>query len=387
MTQLRAGSLTISLLLLLAGCTGGGSDTPADGAAQAVEVEPLVVAPRSQQIMSDLPGRIAPVRVAEVRARVAGIVKKRHFTEGATVKAGDLLFTIEPTTFEAALARAKGALARAQAQVKQAESVVKRFEPLVKVEAVSRQEYDDAVAALLTAQAGQVSAQAEVKTAQLDLDYATVRAPISGRIGRSLTSEGSLVGQGKTTPMALIQQMDPIYADFSQPVNALIRLREAVADGKLVAGDPAQPNVVVRVDGTRHTAKGHLLFSDVTVDQSTGQVMLRAKLPNPQGMLLPGMFVRVSAEQGTDEQAIFIPQRAVSRGSDGTAKVLVVSAEGTAQERPVKTGVMQDSQWQITEGLKSGDQLIVDGADKIPPGSPVMVKQARPVPQANKPAH
>ena len=196
---------------------------------QTIDVAPLVVAPRSQAILADLPGRISPVRVAEVRARVAGIVQKRHFEEGATVKEGDLLFTIEPAPFEAALARAQGALARAQAQVRQAQALADRYQPLVKIAAVSRQEYDDAVAALQTAKANQVSAQADVKTAQLDLGYASVRAPISGRIGRGLVTEGSLVGQGESTPMALIQQLDPVYADFRQPVNALLKLREAAA--------------------------------------------------------------------------------------------------------------------------------------------------------------
>ena len=222
MTQFRASAAALSLTALLAGC--GGQD-PQAAQDQTIDVAPLVVAPRSQAILADLPGRISPVRVAEVRARVAGIVQKRHFEEGATVKEGDLLFTIEPAPFEAALARAQGALARAQAQVRQAQALADRYQPLVKIAAVSRQEYDDAVAALQTAKANQVSAQADVKTAQLDLGYASVRAPISGRIGRGLVTEGSLVGQGESTPMALIQQLDPVYADFRQPVNALLAAR------------------------------------------------------------------------------------------------------------------------------------------------------------------
>ena len=205
----------------------------------------------------------------------------------------------------------------------------------MKIAAVSRQEYDDAVAALQTAKANQVSAQADVKTAQLDLGYASVRAPISGRIGRGLVTEGSLVGQGESTPMALIQQLDPVYADFRQPVNALLKLREAAA------GAQAEPAVSVRVDGTGYTAKGKLLFSDVSVDPGTGQVMLRGQFSNPDGLLLPGMYVRVSAEQGVQSNAIFVPQRAVMRGADGQAKVLV-AADGKAQERPVQTGAMQD---------------------------------------------
>ena len=241
----------------------------------------------------------------------------------------------------------------------------------MKIAAVSRQEYDDAVAALQTAKANQVSAQADVKTAQLDLGYASVRAPISGRIGRGLVTEGSLVGQGESTPMALIQQLDPVYADFRQPVNALLKLREAAA------GAQAEPAVSVRVDGTGYTAKGKLLFSDVSVDPGTGQVMLRGQFSNPDGLLLPGMYVRVSAEQGVQSNAIFVPQRAVMRGADGQAKVLV-AADGKAQERPVQTGAMQGSEWQITQGLAAGDQVIVDGAAKIPPGTPLRASGRRP---------
>jgi len=372
MTRFRASAMALCLLAVLAGC---GKQDPQAAQLPPVEVEPLVIAPRAQAIMVDLPGRISPVRVAEVRARVAGIVQKRHFEEGATVKEGDLLFTIEPAPLDAALGRARGALARAQAQVKQAQALVGRYQPLVKIEAVSKQEYDDAVAALQTARANQQSAEADVKTAQLDLGYASVRAPISGRIGRGLVTEGSLVGQGESTPMALIQQIDPIYADFRQPVNALLKLREAAAGGQMQAGGQAESAVSVRVDGTNYTAQGKLLFADVSVDPGTGQVLLRGEFSNPDGLLLPGMYVRVSSEQGRDQNAIFVPQRAVMRGADGQAKLLLVSAEGLAQERAVQTGAMQGTEWQITQGLAAGDKVIVDGAAKIPAGTPVTIKQ------------
>ncbi len=372
MTRFRASAMALCLLAVLAGC---GKQEPQAAQVPPVEVEPLVIAPRAQAIMVDLPGRISPVRVAEVRARVAGIVQKRHFEEGATVKEGDLLFTIEPAPLDAALGRARAALARAQAQVKQAQALVSRYQPLVKIEAVSKQEYDDALAALQTAQANQQSAQADVKTAQLDLGYASVRAPISGRIGRGLVTEGSLVGQGESTPMALIQQIDPIYADFRQPVNAVLKLREAAASGQMQASGQAESAVSVRVDGTNYTAQGKLLFADVSVDPGTGQVLLRGEFNNPDGLLLPGMYVRVSAEQGRDQNAIFVPQRAVMRGADGQAKLLLVSAEGQAEERAVQTGAMQGTEWQITQGLAAGDKVIVDGAAKIPAGTPVTVKQ------------
>ena len=230
----------------------------------------------------------------------------------------------------------------------------------MKIAAVSRQEYDDAVAALQTAKANQVSAQADVKTAQLDLGYASVRAPISGRIGRGLVTEGSLVGQGESTPMALIQQLDPVYADFRQPVNALLAAR---GGGRA----QAEPAVSVRVDGTGYTAKGKLLFSDVSVDPGTGQVMLRGQFSNPDGLLLPACTC-ASAPSRRAEQRHLRAARAVMRGADGQAKVLV-AADGKAQERPVQTGAMQGSEWQITQGLAAGDQVIVDGAAKIPPGT------------------
>ena len=370
MTMLRASSLALCLLAL-SGCNGGGTDATSQGQGQPVPVEALVIAPRAQMLTTDLPGRIAPVRVAEVRARVAGIVQKRHFTEGAVVKQGDLLFTVDPAPLQAALERSRGAQARAQAQVNQAQSLVRRYEPLVKVEAVSRLEYDDALAALQTARANAVSAQADVRTAQLDLGYATVRAPISGRIGKSLVSEGSLVGQGETTPMALIQQMDPIYADFTQPANTVLQMREAMADGKLSRDGTSPQAVGISVDGTRYTARGRLMFSDVSVDPGTGQVTLRGEFPNPDGVLLPGMYVRVNLEMGTDPQAIFVPQRAVQRGTDGLARVMTISAKGLAEERVVRTGVMQGKEWQITQGLKPGDKVIVNGVDKIPAGTPV----------------
>ncbi|VVN29095.1 Multidrug export protein AcrE [Pseudomonas fluorescens] len=364
-------ALALSGPFLLAGCGDEKGYSGQQAPVQSAEVETQTINPQPRSIEVELPGRISPVRVAEIRARVAGIVQKRHFVEGANVKAGDLLFTIDPAPFEAALARTQGALARADAQIKQTQSVVRRFEPLAKANAVSQQEYDDAVAALQTAKANRITAQAEVTTAQLDLSYATVRAPISGRIGRSLVSEGSLVGQGETTQLALIQQMDPIYADFTQPVSAVLRLREAMADGQVSYDAKEKPNVSIAIEGTRYKAQGRLTFTDVSVDPGTGQVLLRGLFPNPQGALLPGMYVRVRTEQGVDEQSIFLPQRAILRGADGQAKVMTVNAAGTAEERAVQTGAMQGAEWQITGGLKAGDQVIVNGADKIAAGTPV----------------
>lgn len=370
MTPFRVSSLTLCLAFLSA-CNSSGTDATAPPAAQAVAVEPWVVTARQQMLTENLPGRIVPVRVAEVRARVAGIVQKRHFTEGAVINKGDLLFSIDPAPLEAALARAKAAQTRTQALTKQAESLVRRYTPLVKEDAVSQQEYDDALAALATAQANQLSSEADIRTAQLDLSYATVRAPLTGRIGKSLVSEGSLVGQGETTPMALIQQTDPVYADFTQPANTLLQLREALAEGKLSRGDQAAAAVSITVDGTRLVKQGKLLFSDITVDAGTGQVTLRGEFANPDGMLLPGMYVRGNAEVGVDKEAIFVPQRAILRGTDGLAKVMVITSKNVAEERMVQTGIMQGGEWQITSGLKPGERLIVKGVDKISAGSAV----------------
>ena len=368
MTPLRVSTLTLCLAFLY-GCSDKSAEPAPAEAPQAVPVEPLIVTPRSEVISAMLPGRIVPVRTAEVRARVPGIVQKRHFVEGAVVKKGDLLFSIDPAPLEAALARARAAQTRAQAVVKQAETLVRRYGPLVKADAVSQQEFDDAEAALATAEAGRVSAAADVRTAQLDLSYATVRAPIAGRIGKSLVTEGALVGQGETTPLALIQQTDPIYADFTQSANTVLQLRQALASGELSRGANAAPGVIISVDGTGHTARGRLLFSDITVDPGTGQVTLRGEFANPDGSLLPGMYVRGSAEMGTDRQAIFVPQRAIQRGTDGVPRVMLISDKSVAEERIVKTGVMHGTDWQITEGLKGGERLIANGVDKIAPGT------------------
>jgi len=377
MTIPRTGSIALCLAFLAA-CSNNGANAPAPGKPQPVPVVPIVISPRTQVLTSNLPGRVVPERVAEVRARVPGIVQNRHFVEGSIVKKGDLLFSIDAAPLQASMARALAAETRAKAIVKQSSSLVRRYEPLVKADAVSQQEYDDAVASLQTAEANRLAAEADVRTARLDLGYATVRAPITGRIGKSLVSEGALVGQGETTPMATIQQMDPIYADFTQPANTVLQLREALAAGNLSRPDGQDANVTISVDGTSYIARGRLLFSDITVDQGTGQVTLRGKFANPDGILLPGMYVRVNAEMGIDKQAIFVPQRAIIRGTDGMSKVMTISAKSVAEERQVKTGVMQDGEWQILEGLKAGDRVIVKNVDKIASGTPVVASTSAP---------
>ncbi|MCP1651437.1 MexC family multidrug efflux RND transporter periplasmic adaptor subunit [Pseudomonas nitroreducens] len=382
MGRLRAVG-TISALvtaLALAGC--GQSAEPQAAAETARPVDVVAVATEPLTLTSELPGRIEPMRVAEVRARVAGIILQKRFEEGADVKAGDLLFQIDPAPLKAAVSRAEGDLARAQAAQQEAQARVKRYEPLVKIEAVSQQDFDTATADLRSAQASVRSAQADLETARLNLGYASVKAPISGRIGRALVTEGALVGQGDATLMARIQQLDPIYADFTQPVADALRLREALKSGNLPAGQSQA--LSLRVEGTPYERKGELLFTDISVDRGTGQVSLRGKFDNADGLLLPGMYVRVTAPQGTDAKAILVPQRAVQRATDGTAHVLVIGAENRVETRQVQTGAMQGSRWQISQGLASGDQVIVGGLTGLQPGAKVEARHAPEQQQASR---
>ncbi|MCG8908050.1 MexC family multidrug efflux RND transporter periplasmic adaptor subunit [Pseudomonas sp. DP-17] len=382
MGRLRAVG-TISALvaaLALAGC--GESGEPQAAAETARPVDVVAVATEPLTLTSELPGRIEPMRVAEVRARVAGIVMQKRFEEGADVKAGDLLFQIDPAPLKAAVSRAEGELARAQAAQQEAQARVKRYEPLVKIEAVSQQDFDTATADLRSAQASVRSAQADLETARLNLGYASVKAPISGRIGRALVTEGALVGQGDATLMARIQQLDPIYADFTQPVADALRLREALKSGNLPAGQSQA--LSLRVEGTEYERKGELLFTDISVDRGTGQVSLRGRFDNADGLLLPGMYVRVTAPQGTDAKAILVPQRAVQRATDGTAHVLVIGADSRVETRQVQTGAMQGSRWQINQGLASGDQVIVGGLTGLQPGAKVEARHAQEQQQASR---
>lgn len=338
-----------------------------------LQVKTLVVQPRPFAMSSELPGRIEPVRVAEVRARVAGVVLNRHFREGSDVHAGQLLFSIDPAPLDAALMRAQGALARAEADVYRAKAQVQRFGQLVEIQAVSPQAYDDAVFDLKRAQAERLTFQAELKTARLNLDYAQVRAPISGRIGRALVSEGALVGQDEATQMARIQQLDPIYADFTQSAEQVVALRQALAQGRLSEAGNGAAVVTLQVGNPPQTRQGELLFSDISVDRSTGQVTLRGEFANPDNVLLPGMYVRVVAPAGVDPHALFVPQQALQRGADGQARLMLVDAQGVVRERVVGTGAMVGSQWQITQGLAAGEQVVIERVDKLVDGTQVLV--------------
>lgn len=360
------------LLLTVLGLSAcGDREQPAERSASVSQVRTLTVQPRPFAMTTDLPGRIEPVRIAEVRARVAGVVLTRHFQEGSDVKAGQLLFSIDPAPLKAALMRAEGALAKVEADVYRANAQVQRYKQLVEINAVSPQAFDDAVSDLKSAQASRLAAQADLTTARLNLAYCQVRAPINGRIGRALVSEGSLVGQDEATQMARIQQLDPIYADFTQSVDQVVALQQALASGRLTLDGSGAAEVTVQVGNPAQTRRGKLMFADVSVDRSTGQVTLRGELANPDNLLLPGMYVRVVAPAGVDPQALFVPQQAVQRGGDGQARLMLVDAGGVVRERVVSTGAMLGSDWQITQGLSAGEQVVIERADKLSVGTPV----------------
>ena len=366
----------LSVVLLLAAC--GKSEAPpaaAGGGMPPPEVGVVVATPGDVGLVTELPGRLEASRVAQVRARAAGILQKRLFREGSDVKAGQALFTIEAAPYAAALQSAQATLARAQANLTQAAALAERYKPLLAANAVSQQEYANAVAAQKQAEADVAAGRAAVQTGRINLNYASVTAPISGRIGRALVTEGALVGQGEATQLAVIQQVDPVYVNFTQSAGEVMKLRRALAEGQLqrAGGSEAASVRVVLEDGSEYALPGKLLFSDLTVDPSTGQITLRAEVPNPKGDLLPGLYVRVRLEQAQVANAITLPQQAVTRTQQGD-KITVVGADGKLSPRMVKVGAARNNQWIVLEGLKAGEQVMVDGFQKLqmmPPGTPV----------------
>jgi membrane fusion protein (multidrug efflux system) len=364
------GGVALLGLLTALGC-GGGAPPPA-AAPPPAEVGVVTIALASVPLTTDLPGRVEAARVAEVRARAAGIVLERAFREGSDVTKGDVLYRIDPAPMRAALASAEASLARADASLLQAKQRADRYAPLVASRAISQQDYDDATATRASAEADVAAAKAAVATARLNLGYATVTAPISGRIGRAEVTEGALVGQGEATLLATIQQLDVVFVDLTQSSAEVQRLRRALRSGAMApaGGEDAVAVTILREDGSEHPQPGTLLFTDVTVDRSTGAIELRAEVPNPDGDLLPGEFVRARIPQAVLADAITVPQQAVARKPDG-ATVLVVGADGLVAVRPVEVGSAVGDTWLITKGLAAGDQVIVDGLQKARPGSPV----------------
>jgi len=356
------------LLLALSAC--GKKDDPA--AANAAPPPPMVsvitVATEQVSNVSELPGRVEAVRTAEVRARVGGIVQKRYFNEGGTVSAGQPLYLIDPAPYKAAEATAEAVLARADANLGLATTKVNRYKGLVESNAISKQEFDDLVSAQKLAAADVAAARASLDTAKLNLSYATISAPISGRIGRTLITEGALVTANDPNPLAVIQQLDPVYVTLTQSSVEMSRLRDVMAQSGH-HGVKAKLTLVTE-DGHAYPQPGQLLFSEAVVDPQSSSVILRAQFPNSQNTLLPGMYVRVRVEQGVRAGTITVPQQAVMRTLDGSV-VMTVDAEGKVAPRPVKTDGAYGSTWIVSSGLKAGDTVIVEGLQKVKPGAPV----------------
>ncbi|MGC7840991.1 efflux RND transporter periplasmic adaptor subunit [Pseudomonas wayambapalatensis] len=372
------------LTLALTGC----NDAPEqDAQAPSPQVRVETVQLQALAISTELSGRILAPRTAEVRARVAGVVLKRVYREGSDVKQGDVLFLIDPAPFKADHDSARAALAKAEATLYQARLQEQRYRELVDDKAVSRQEYDNARAAFLQADAQVAEARAALERARLNLGYATVTAPISGRIGRALVTEGALVGQSETTALAVIQQLDPIHADVTQSTRDLNALRRAMRAGELqqVGQDQARATLI-QDDGSAYPLPGKLLFSDISVDPSTNQITLRSEFPNPDLDLLPGSYVRVRLEQALQPKGISVPQRAILRDSAGVPKVLVVDAQQRIEERQVVLGNAQGDRWIVSEGLAPGEQVVVEGLQHVKAGDQVRVdtgKAANPIVQRN----
>ncbi|WP_063914248.1 efflux RND transporter periplasmic adaptor subunit [Pseudomonas sp. p21] len=372
--RLRPLALLAFLSLSLAGC-----DDSAEQEEQAptpqVRVETLQLQPLA--ISSELSGRILAPRTAEVRARVAGVVLKRVYREGSDVKQGDVLFLIDPAPFKADHDSARATLAKAEATLYQARLQEQRYRELVDDKAVSRQEYDNAKASYLQADAAVAEAKAALERARLNLGYATVTAPISGRIGRAQVTEGALVGQNETTPLATIQQLDPIHADVTQSTRELNALRRALRAGELQqVGDGQARATLIQDDGSTYPLPGKPLFSDISVDPSTNQITLRSEFPNPDLDLLPGSYVRVRLEQAVQPKGLSVPQRAILRDSAGVPKVLVVDPQARVSDRQVVLGSAQGDRWIVSEGLAPGEQVVVEGLQHVKAGDQVQVDNA-----------
>ncbi len=360
--------------LVLASCSGGGDDKPKR---PTPEVGYVVVKASSVPMAVELAGRISAFEMSEVRPQVSGLIRRRLFTEGAVVRAGETLYEIDPRLYNASAAQANASLASANATAEAARIRAERLKPLAEAQAVSLQEYTDAQASARQAAAAVQQARAQVQTAKVNLQFTRVPAPITGRIGRSLFTVGALVTGNQAEPLAVIQGVDPVFVDIQQSSADLLTLRRSLAQGGTVPGS-ASVSLVLE-DGSEYGPRGVVQFSEVMVNAATGTVTLRARFPNPEGLLLPGMFVRARFEQSVNTNAILVPQAGVTHNARGEASVFVVDAGNKAAERKVKADRAVGSDWVVTEGLKPGDKVIVQGLAKIRPGAPI-----KPVP-ATKP--
>ncbi|WP_107309932.1 efflux RND transporter periplasmic adaptor subunit [Burkholderia metallica] len=351
---------------------------------QTPEVGVVTVQPQAVPVFTDLPGRTSAFLVAQVRARVDGIVLRREFTEGTDVKAGQRLYKIDPAPYIAALNSAKATLAKAQANLVTQNALVARYKVLVAANAVSKQDYDNAVATQGQAAADVAAGKAAVDTAQINLGYTDVVSPISGRVGISQVTPGAYVQASQATLMSTVQQLDPVYVDLTQSSLEGLKLRQDVQSGRLKTSGPGAAKVsLILEDGKTYSEAGKLQFSDVTVDQTTGSVTIRAVFPNPGRVLLPGMFVRARIEEGVNENAFLVPQIGVTHDQKGQAIALVVNASNKVEPRPLKTTGMQGQNWVVEGGLQAGDHVIVQGGEKVRPGATVKTVPAQLAPAAD----
>ncbi|EHP8981939.1 multidrug efflux RND transporter periplasmic adaptor subunit AcrA [Salmonella enterica subsp. enterica serovar Infantis] len=370
------GLTPLAVVLMLSGSlalTGCDDKQDQQGGQQMPEVGVVTLKTEPLQITTELPGRTVAYRIAEVRPQVSGIILKRNFVEGSDIEAGVSLYQIDPATYQATYDSAKGDLAKAQAAANIAELTVKRYQKLLGTQYISKQEYDQALADAQQATAAVVAAKAAVETARINLAYTKVTSPISGRIGKSSVTEGALVQNGQAS--ATVQQLDPIYVDVTQSSNDFLRLKQELANGSLKQENGKAKVDLVTSDGIKFPQSGTLEFSDVTVDQTTGSITLRAIFPNPDHTLLPGMFVRARLQEGTKPTALLVPQQGVTRTPRGDATVLVVGADNKVETRQIVASQAIGDKWLVTDGLKAGDRVVVSGLQKVRPGAQVKVQE------------
>ncbi|MBB1200415.1 multidrug efflux RND transporter periplasmic adaptor subunit AcrA [Enterobacteriaceae bacterium 89] len=372
------GLTPLAVVLMLAGgvaLTGCDDKQAQQGAAHTPEVGVVTLKTEPLQITTELPGRTSAYRIAEVRPQVSGIILKRNFTEGGEIKAGESLYQIDPATYQASYDSAKGDLAKAEAAAKVAQLTASRYQKLLGTQYISRQDYDTALSDSLQANAAVVAAKAAVETARINLAYTKVSSPISGRIGKSSVTEGALVQNGQADALATVQQLDPIYVDVTQSSNDFLRLKQELANGSLKQENGKAKVKIVTQDGLTYPQDGTLEFSDVTVDQTTGSITLRAIFPNPDHTLLPGMFVRAKLEEGLNPTALLVPQQGVTRTPRGDASALVVGEGDKVEMRQITATQAIGDKWLVTEGLKAGDRVIISGLQKVKPGAQVKAQE------------
>lgn len=377
-----AAFLLMSVSVVVTGCDDHSGKS---GQRPAAQVDVITLKSSPLALTNELLGRTAAWRVAEVRPQVSGIILKRNFTEGSDVAAGVSLYQIDPSTYQAAYDSAKGELARAQANARIAQLTLDRYKPLLGTQYISKQDYDTAAATLAQNNAAVTTAKASLESARINLNYTKVMSPIAGRIGKSAVTEGALVQNGQTSALATVQQIDPMYVDLTQSSDEYLKLRAELSSGQVTQNGKAEVQIVLD-NGQTFVHKGTLEFSDVTVDETTGSITLRAIVPNPEHTLLPGMFVRAKISEGTKQNAILVPQQGISRTPTGQASALIVNKDNKVEVRQVTTGMAVGNKWLITSGLQQGDRVIISGLQKTAPGAEVKPQEVNPQDQQNQDA-